>query len=133
MATFLWRAAGQPAPKSDKTSFTDLDKNAYYYDAVLWTVEKGITNGLTETTFGPEMSCTRGQMASFLYREAGEPKVKGDNPFVDVSESDYYYDAVRWAVEKGITVGTDATHFSPNKDCSRGEMVTFLHRDLGEK
>ena len=132
MATFLWRAAGSPAPKNDKMPFADVSVNAYYHDAVLWAVENGITSGTGNNSFSPDAVCTRGQMATFLYRFEGTPAVSGGNPFSDVPADAYYTDAVTWAVEKGITVGTGNDNFSPNADCTRGQMVTFLYRCMGK-
>ena len=111
--------------------FTDVAADAYYADAVKWAVDKGITNGLTATTFGPNNSCTRGQMVTFLWRAAGSPKASATNSFTDVASGEYYYDAVLWAVEKGITNGTTATTFSPNATVNRGQTVTFLYRYAG--
>lgn len=112
--------------------FVDLDKKAYYYDAVLWAVGQGITTGIDRTHFCPDMVCTRGQVVTFLWRQAGEPKAEhADCPFVDVQPGAYYYDAVLWAVEQGITNGMDETHFDPSRSCTRGHVVTFLHRAKG--
>ena len=127
-ATFA-KVSEQPEPGS--MAFTDVASSAYYYDAVKWAVEQGITSGITATTFGPDASCTRAQMVSFLWRANGSPKAAGANPFTDVSADAYYYDAVLWAVEKGITSGTSATTFSPNATVTRGQTVTFLHRANG--
>ena len=132
MVTFLWRAAGSPAPKATTTAFTDLDKSAYYYDAVLWAVEKGITTGTSATTFSPNATVTRGQTVTFLYRFAGQPAVSGSSSFTDVNSSDYYAAAVQWAKEQGITSGTSDTTFSPSNDCTRGQIVTFLYRQLAK-
>ena len=132
MVTFLWRAAGSPAPKATTTAFTDLDKSAYYYDAVLWAVEQGITTGTSATTFSPNATVTRGQTVTFLYRFAGQPAVSGSSSFTDVNSSDYYAAAVQWAKEQGITSGTTATTFSPSNDCTRGQIVTFLYRQLAK-
>ena len=132
MVTFLWRAAGSPAPKATTTSFTDLDKSAYYYDAVLWAVEQGITTGTSSTTFSPNATVTRGQTVTFLYRFAGQPAVSGSSSFTDVNSSDYYAAAVQWAKEQGITSGTSDTTFSPSNDCTRGQIVTFLYRQLAK-
>ena len=132
MVTFLWRAAGSPAPKATTTAFTDLDKSAYYYDAVLWAVEKGITTGTSATTFSPNATVTRGQTVTFLYRFAGQPAVSGSSSFTDVNSSDYYAAAVQWAKEQGITSGTTDTTFSPTNDCTRGQIVTFLYRQLAK-
>ena len=134
--------------------FTDVEEGKFYYNAVLWAVEQGITNGTTPTTFAPDATCTRGQIVTFLYRFAGEPaavgadipgaagippaddgtrggsdpRIASQNPFTDVAKGKYYYDAVLWAVEQGITNGTTPTAFSPDKTCTRGEVVTFLYR-----
>ena len=130
IVTFLWRAAGQPEPKSSTSPFTDVqDARAYYYKAVLWAVEKGITNGMTETSFKPNLVCTRGQVVTFLWRYFGEPTPKStSNSFTDVSSGSYYRSAVLWAVENGITNGMSATRFYPNAYCIRAQAVTFLHR-----
>lgn len=131
IVTFLWRAAGSPVPQTTKNPFTDLSEDAYYYQAVLWAVEQGITVGTTETTFDPDQTCTRGEAVTFLHRNAGEPVVAGNHGFQDVNGSDYYDNAVQWAKEKSITSGTTETTFSPNARCTRGQIVTFLYRNLG--
>ena len=130
MVTFLWRAAGKPEPTNRMNPFTDVKEDSYYYKAVLWAVENGITKGTSDTTFSPNDTCTRGQTATFLYRYAGSPAVSGRNYFNDVNETDYYYDAVVWAASEGITTGTSATTFSPADFCTRGQIVTFLYRYL---
>ena len=131
VVTFLWRAAGSPAPSSTTNPFTDVSSSDYYYNAVLWAVGKNITNGTSPTTFGPNDGCTRGQVVTFLHRFENTPTpASSTNPFEDVSSSEYYYTPVLWAVGKGITNGTDATHFSPNDTCTRGQIVTFLYRDM---
>ena len=132
MVTFLWRAAGEPKAKSTTCVFTDVDKNAYYYEALLWGVENGITNGTSDTTFSPDAVCNRGQMATFLYRSAKTPVVSGNHTFIDVQADAYYNDAVIWAAARGITKGTSDTTFSPDADCTRGQMVTFLYRYLAK-
>ena len=112
--------------------FVDVSKDSYYVDAVLWALEKGITTGLTATTFGPDQSCTRAQMATFLWRAMGSPQPRGNrNPFTDVPADAYYAKAVQWAYEQKITGGTSATTFSPNDVCSRAQMATFLWRTTG--
>ena len=131
IVTFLWRAAGSPVPQTTKNPFTDLSEDAYYYQAVLWAVEQGITVGTTETTFDPDQTCTRGEAVAFLHRNAGEPVAAGNHGFQDVNGSDYYDNAVQWAREKSITSGTTETTFSPNARCTRGQIVTFLYRNLG--
>lgn len=112
-------------------NFTDVQFSAYYYDAVLWAVDQGITTGTSATTFSPNASCTRAQMVTFLWRAAGSPKVSGSNPFSDVQSGAYYYDAVMWAVEEGITTGTSASTFSPDATVTRAQTVTFLYRAAG--
>ena len=111
--------------------FYDIDATDYYYDAVLWAVENGVTVGTSATTFSPDMSCTRAQMVTFLWRAAGSPKATSGNPFTDVQAGSYYYDAVLWAVEQGITSGTSATTFAPDATVTRGQTVTFLYRANG--
>lgn len=128
--TFLWRAMGRPTPKSTRSPFTDIRPADYYYNAVLWAVENGITQGTSATTFSPESACTRGQVVTFLWRCRGEPAVSGNNPFSDLEPGAYYGTAVQWAVSRGITKGTSATAFSPNQTCTRGQIVTFLYRDM---
>ena len=125
--TFLWRAAGSPAPEISAMPFTDVPVGSYYYDAVLWAVENGIAKGTSETTFGPDASCTRAQIVTFLYRAFGTP-AGGDTAFADTTPNAYYAEAVRWAVATGVTTGTSNTTFSPNADCTRAQIVTFLWR-----
>ena len=132
IVTFLWRAMGCPEVKNSKNPFTDVKDGQWYTDAVLWAVENGITNGTSATTFSPNAKVTRAQTVTFLYRAAkGEP-VDAANPFKDVKAGQYYTDAVMWAVENGITNGTSPTTFSPDKTCTRGQIVTFLYRFMGE-
>lgn len=111
--------------------FVDVSTSDYYYDAVLWAVENGVTNGTSATTFGPNMAVSRAQMVTFLWRAHGSPKATGTNPFTDVSTSDYYYDAVLWAVANGVTNGTSATTFSPDTAVTRSQAVTFQWRAAG--
>ena len=132
VVTFLWRAAGGPKPTSTRNPFSDVKPSDYYYNAVLWAVEKGITNGTSPTTFSPNSPCTRGQVVTFLWRYAGMPKTSGSNPFSDVKTGEYYYDAVLWASGKNVTNGTSPTTFSPNNTCTRGQIVTFLYRAIAE-
>ena len=113
-------------------NFTDVAAGSYCYDAVQWAVANGITNGTDATHFSPNAGCTRGQVVTFLWRAAGEPVVSGNVGFVDVAAGSYCYNAVQWAVAKGITKGTDTTHFSPNATCTRGQVVTFMYRAEGE-
>lgn len=128
MVTFLWRAAGSPAPRSSVNPFRDINSGAYYYQAVLWAVEQGITSGTSSTTFSPDAIITRGQTVMFLYRNAGSPASGTGSAFDDVKIGDYYSSAVRWAVANGITSGTSATTFSPSASCTRAQIVTFLYR-----
>ena len=128
MVTFLWRAAGSPKVENGKNPFTDVKADVYYYDAVLWAVEKGVTSGTSATTFSPDATVTRGQTVTFLYRNAGSPEVSGMMPFTDVEADAYYAKAVQWAVQQKITTGTSETTFSPMSDCTRGQIVTFLYR-----
>ena len=126
--TFLWRAAGSPSPKSGAMPFGDVAADAYYHDAVLWAVENGITKGTSDTTFSPDVKCTRAQIVTFLWRAQKSPAVASVNVFTDVAADAYYVDAVNWAVANGITSGTSAATFSPNADCTRAQIVTFLYR-----
>ena len=130
--TLLWRAAGCPAPKNTKMTFTDVAKGSYYYDAVLWAVENRITYGTSDTTFSPNATCNRAQFTSFLWRFEGMPEAGKTNPFTDVPKDAYYADAVLWAAEKGITYGTSDTTFSPYEKCTRAQTVTFMYRCMGE-
>ena len=126
--TFLWRAAGSPEPETRTMPFTDIPVGSYYYDAVLWAVENGITKGTSDTTFSPNMTCTRAQIVAFLWRSEKSPAAGTANPFADVKSTAYYADAVLWAVKENITKGTTNTTFSPNADCTRAQIVTFLYR-----
>ena len=126
--TFLWRAAGSPLPRYRVCPFTDVNPRDYYYDAVLWAVEQGITTGLNATTFGPDVTVTRGQVATFLYRAASAAKPSTFNPFTDVKTTAYNYDAILWAYDNRITTGTSDTTFSPDAYCTRAQIVTFLYR-----
>lgn len=132
IVTFLWRAAGTPEPTVTRNPFTDVNsvRDASYYKAILWASQKGITAGSTATTFSPYQECTRSQIVTFLYRYAGKPSGNYSNPFKDVSSVNEasYYNAILWAVGKGITQGTSTTTFSPYASCTRGEAVTFLYR-----
>ena len=126
--TFLWRAAGSPKPETRTMPFTDVPAGSYYYDAVLWAVENDITKGTSDTTFSPNMTCTRAQIVAFLWRSEKSPAAGTANPFADVKSAAYYADAVLWAAKKDITKGTTNTTFSPDADCTRAQIVTFLWR-----
>ena len=130
MVTFLWRAAGCPAPDSDICPFVDVDSNAYYYNAVLWAVEQGITSGMTADHFMPDSIVTRAQTVTFLFRNAGSPDVGDGTYFEDVSTDAYYCDAVLWAAVEGITSGMTASQFAPDNICTRAQIVTFIYRSM---
>ncbi len=123
----------EPTEPTEENPFTDVDETNYFYDSVLWAVEKGITSGTTETTFSPYAKCERCQVVTFLYRYFDEPEVTtSESPFTDVNTDDYFYSAMLWAVEKGITTGTSDTTFGPFVTCERCMVVTFLYRALVE-
>lgn len=132
IVTFLWRAAGSPEPTTTRNPFRDVNAvtHSSYYKAILWASQKGITSGTSTTAFSPDQVCTRAQIVTFLYRYAGQPSGYYSNPFKDVSATSEasYYNAILWAVGKGITTGTSATTFSPYASCNRAEAVTFLYR-----
>lgn len=128
--TFLWRAYGSATPTCTSNPFADVDENAYYYDAILWAIENGITTGISADAFGPDTSCNRAQAVTFLYRAAGSPTVSGTVGFSDVASDSYYKDAVSWAVANGITSGTGNNQFPPADTCTRAQIVTFLWRNL---
>ena len=130
--TFLWRAAGSPAAKSAVMPFADVKAGSYYYDAVLWAVENGITKGTSDTMFSPDATCSRAQIVTFLWRSQKSPAAGTANPFTDVKASTYYADAVLWAVKEDVTKGTTNTTFSPDANCTRAQIVTFIWRALAE-
>ena len=138
IVTFLWRDAGSPMPTTSRHPFTDVSYSmgSDFYNAILWANQNGITAGTTTTTFSPNKTCTRAEIVTFLWRYAKKPVGYGsNNPFTDVNKTDHapYYDAILWAVSKGITTGSTNTTFSPNGTCTRGEAVTFLYRFEGGK
>ena len=129
VVTFLWRAAGSPEPTTTTCNFTDVKSGAFYYKAMLWAVENGITKGMTDTTFAPNAICNRGQVVTFLHRALNSPAPSATSTnFTDVSEKGFYYTAMLWAVENGVTKGMTDTTFAPTADCNRGQVVTFLFR-----
>lgn len=131
VVSFLWRAAGCPEPQSANNPFTDVKQGSYYYKAVLWAVENGITAGVSPTRFAPDEACTRTQVVSFLWRAEGFPQPKSSkNPFTDVKSGTYYYEPVLWAVENGITAGVSPTKFAPDEACTRAQIVCFLDRNF---
>ena len=133
IVSFLWKAYGAEEPTMTFNPFSDVKESKYYYKAVLWAVQNGITGGSGDGKFGVGKSCTREQAVSFLWKAAGAPEPKGtDCPFEDVKPEKYYYKAVLWAVENGVTGGTSATKFGVGKVCTRGQIVTFLYKALGE-
>ena len=128
--TFLWRAAGSPAPKTKVMPFTDVPAGSYYYDAVLWAMEQGITKGTSDTAFSPNASCTRAQIVTFLWRANGSPAVSGNSAFTDVASDAYYAAAVTWAEKNGVTGGIGGGLFGSNNNCTRAQIVTFLYRAM---
>ncbi|MBQ3378439.1 MAG: S-layer homology domain-containing protein [Clostridia bacterium] len=128
MVSFLWRAVGKPKAGSNAPVFSDVSKSDYYYTAVMWAAGHGITLGASDGRFDPDGSCTRAQAVSFIYRAMGEPKAGAKASFSDVSAGAYYYNAVMWASGEGVTVGTSKNTFSPDKVCTRAEIITFLYR-----
>ena len=129
VVTFLHRAVENPEPVSTEISFTDVKTTDFFYKPVLWAVENGITNGVSADKFGSYDVCNRAAVVTFLWRSAGCPEPDStDNPFVDVKPSDFFYEAVLWAVENGITNGLTSTEFGPNSPCNRAQVVTFLYR-----
>ena len=131
IVTFLWRAAGSPAPKS-MSSFSDVPAEAFYAKAVAWAVEKGITSGTGDGKFSPDATCTRAQAVTFLYRASGAPAVSGNSAFTDVASDAYYAAAVKWAEKNGITGGIGGGLFGSNNNCTRAQIVTFIWRALAE-
>ena len=129
VVTMLWRYAGSPAPETDVNPFTDVPEGSWYYNAVLWAVEKGITNGINATTFGPALPCNRAQVVTFLWRFLNQPEPSlTEHPFTDVEAGSWYEAPVLWALENGITTGATATTFAPEGQCLRAHFVTFLYR-----
>ena len=128
--TFLWRAAGSPAAKSSAMPFADVKAGSYYYDAVLWAVEQGITKGTSDTMFSPDATCTRAQIVTFLWRANGSPVASGNSAFTDVASDAYYAAAVTWAEKNGITGGIGGGLFGSNDNCTRAQIVTFIYRSV---
>lgn len=130
VVTILWRYAGSPEPETTENPFVDIGVpgDMYYYNAVLWAYENGITTGRTSVNFAPDEEVSRAELLTMFYRFEGSPEVKGDNPFEDVPEDEYYTDAVLWAYQNEVTTGVDETHFAPEDICKRGETATFLYR-----
>ena len=132
VVTLLYRAAGEPEPRSGKMPFADVSEKAYYYRAVQWAVEQGITKGTSAVSFSPLRACSRGEIVTLLYRFAQAKAVGGSNPFRDVSSGAFYYEAVLWALENNVTKGVSPERFAPDQTCTRAQTVTFLYRLLAE-
>ena len=130
--TMLWRAAGSPEPVSTNNPFEDVKETDFFYKAVLWAVEKGITNGISETEFGFNKVTNRAQAVTFLWRYLGEPKATATNSFTDVAAGAWYEAPINWAVGAGVTNGISATEFGISSNCNRAQAVTFLYRALAE-
>ena len=128
--TFLWRAAGSPEPETRAMSFTDVPVGSYYYNAVLWAIENGITEGTSDTMFSPDATCSRAQIVTFLWRAGGSPAASGNSAFTDVASDAYYAAAVIWAEKNDITGGIGGGLFGSNNDCTRGQIVTFIYRSV---
>ena len=128
--TFLWRAAGSPAAKSSAMPFADVKAGSYYYDAVLWAVEQGITKGTSDTMFSPDATCTRAQIVTFLWRANGSPAVSGNSAFTDVAADAYYAAAVKWAEKNDVTGGIGGGLFGSDNNCTRAQIVTFIYRSV---
>ena len=128
--TFLWRAAGSPEPKSATMPFTDVPAGSYFEKAVLWAIENGITKGTSDTTFGPDASCTRAQIVTFLWRAGGSHAVSGNSAFSDVAADAYYAAAVAWAEKNGVTGGIGGGLFGSDNNCTRAQIVTFIYRAM---
>ena len=132
MVTFLWRAANKPEPQTTENPFVDVKEGDYYYKAVLWAVENGITAGTSKTTFDPNGKCNRAQAVTFLWRYMNEPASAAKIPFTDVPADSFYRTAVAWAVETGITSGVGNDLFGSNEICNRAQVVTFLYRTFAK-
>ena len=129
--TFLWNAFGKPVVEDASLPFEDVSTEAYYYLPVLWANQNGVTGGTSQTQFSPAALCTRAQALCFLWAACGRPEpTSTEHPFADLKPTDYYYKAVLWAYERGITGGTDPTHFSPRKPCTRAQVLTFLYKAM---
>ncbi len=129
IVTFLWAAAGRPEPETTELPFTDVKASSYCFKPICWALENGVASGLSETSFGPGKTCTRAQAVTFLWAAAGCPEPENDEcPFKDVKKSSFFRKAVLWALENGVTGGTSETTFSPKKNCTRAEILTFLYK-----
>ena len=133
VVTFLWAANGKPEPASMENPFSDVPNDAWYLKPVLWAVENGITGGVSEGMFGPEQTCTRAQIVTFLYAAIGKPSVEGKSTFSDVTDTDWFVKPVLWAAQNDVTGGIGNGKFGPNNTCTRGQVVTFLYKVYGNK
>ena len=133
VVTFLWAANGKPEPVNTNNPFTDIAESDWYYNAVLWAVEKGITTGVSATEFGPEQTCTRAQIVTFLYAAMNKPEISGNSEFADVADGDWFAKPVIWAAENEVTGGIGEGMFGPNDTCTRAQVVTFLFKVYGNK
>jgi len=126
--TFLWAANGKPEPTS-KSPFSDVKESDWFYKPVIWAVENDITSGTTATTFSPNIPCSRAQVVALLYKAVNSPAVeRTDNPFTDVTEANYFYDAVLWALENEVASGVTADKFGSSQPCTRAQIATFLYK-----
>ncbi len=128
VVTFLWAANGKPEPKTTINPFDDVADDAWYLKPVLWAVENGITSGISKREFGPEQTCTRAQIVTFLYAAESKPVIKGGSSFADVADTDWFAAPVIWAAENDITGGIGENKFGPNDTCTRAQVVTFLYK-----
>ena len=133
VVTFLWAANGKPEPKMALNPFDDVRETDWFYQPVLWAVENGITGGVSKTLFGPEQTCTRAQIVTFLYAAAGKPEITAASTFKDVADNDWFAKPVIWAAEHEVTGGIGDGKFGPNNTCTRGQVVTFLFKVYGNK
>ena len=130
VVAFLWRAMGSPAPTTTECPFVDVKSSDYFYNAILWAVENGITYGTDDTHFSPNATVTRADFVTFLWRAEKRPSYDAQSTFVDIPSNSYYAGAVLWAAENKVAYGVDDTHFAPAQFCTRGQVVSFLYRDL---
>ena len=130
VVAFLWRAMGSPAPTTTECPFVDVKSSDYFYNAILWAVENGITYGTDDTHFSPDATVTRADFVTFLWRAEKRPSYDAQSTFVDIPSDSYYAGAVLWAAENKVAYGVDDTHFAPAQFCTRGQVVSFLYRDL---
>ena len=131
MVTFLWAANGKPAPKTTENPFKDVKSTDWFYQPVLWAVENGITGGIAADQFGPNQTCTRGQIVTFLYAAVEKPEIEGSSTFKDVKDTDWFAKPVIWAAQNEVTGGIGDGKFGPNNTCTRCQVVMFLYKVYG--